>query len=189
MSAALPHTVRIIGGKYKGKQLAVVDAEGLRPTPDRVRETVFNLIGRRTEGAIVLDLFAGSGALGFEAVSRGAHSLVLVENNPDNFDNLEEEAHSFAGAQIEVVHQDAVSYLKNCIRQFDLVFLDPPYKSALLQPSLELLISRDLITPDCLLYVEMSSTANISVPGYEILREETAGQVRFGLWRRSSFLL
>ena len=69
------------------------------------------------------------------------------------------------------------------------MFLDPPYKSALLQPSLELLISRDLITPDCLLYVEMSSTANISVPGYEILREETAGQVRFGLWRRSSFLL
>ncbi len=180
--------VRIIGGKYKGKQLNVLNAQGLRPTPDRVRETLFNLIGDKVQDAIVLDLFAGSGALGFEAISRGAASLILVENNADNFENLQEEAASFKGAQIEVLHQDAVSFLQNSIRQFDLVFLDPPYQSDLLLPSLKLLIERDLILPESLVYVEMSSSGNTVVPGFEIIREETAGQVKFGLWRKSSFL-
>ncbi len=188
MPTDLPNTVRLIGGKYRGKQLTVLEAAGLRPTPDRIRESLFNLIGDKVQDAQVLDLFAGSGALGLEAISRGARSLIMVENNPENCDLLRAEIASFKGEQIELIEQDALTYLKTCYRQFDLVFLDPPYGDKLLEPALKLLNERDLVLPTTLLYVEMSSACRTIVPGYEIIREETAGQVKFGLWRKSSFL-
>ena len=188
MQTQLPHTVRLIGGKYRGKQLTVLQAPGLRPTPDRVRESIFNLIGSKVEGAQVLDLFAGSGALGLEAISRGARSLVLVENNAENCDLLSAEIRHFKGEQIKLVQQDALTFLQQCSTQFDVVFLDPPYGAKLLEPALNLLNARALIKPSSILYVEMSSATRTIVPGFEIIREQTAGQVKFGLWRQSSFL-
>lgn len=188
MAVNLNNAVRLVGGKYRGRQLTVLDLEGLRPTPSRVRESIFNLIGSKVEGARVLDLFAGSGALGFEAVSRGASSLVLVEKDRDNYEILTEEAASFKGAEIRTAHQDALQYLTGCKEQFDLVFLDPPYKADLLKPSLKLLFEKELITPESVVYAEMSSLNTTIVPGYEIIRQEEAGQVKFSLLRLSSFL-
>lgn len=188
MAAGYSNSVRITGGTYRGRQLTVLDLEGLRPTPQRVRESVFNLIGSRVQGAAVLDLFAGSGALGFEAASRGADSVVLVEKDADNYAVLTREAASFKGCRIETVHQDALLFLAGCSLKFDLVFLDPPYKSDLLKQSLQLLLQHSLLTPDSLVYAEMSSLKTTIVPGYEIMHQDQAGQVKFGLWRLSSFL-
>ncbi|MGN0908982.1 MAG: 16S rRNA (guanine(966)-N(2))-methyltransferase RsmD [Succinivibrio sp.] len=179
--------VRIAGGRLRGKLLKVIDAQGLRPTPDRVRESVFSWLEGRCEGARVLDLFAGSGALGIEASSRGASQVILVECNHEAASLLKEEARGLEG--VEVVESDALSYLQGASGAFDLVFLDPPYSSGLLAKALRLLDSRGLVGPSTLLYVEMSSADSTSVPGYECLREQASGQVKYALWKKSSLLL
>ena len=181
------HEVRIAGGALRGRMLKVLDAQGLRPTPDRVRESVFNWLGGSCEGARVLDLFAGSGAMGLEAYSRGAASLTLVESNPECAQLLKEETSGMAG--VEVVEGDALSYIERAQGTFNLVFLDPPYRSGLLAKALRGLSSRCLIDASTLLYVEMSASDSISVPGYECLREQAAGQVKYALWKKSSLLL
>lgn len=185
--AARAHEVRIIGGKFKGRVLPVRDLEGLRPTPDRVRETVFSWLEGHVEGARVLDLFAGSGALGMESLSRGAAEVVMVEKDAANAASLKS-AVVFAGDAASVMKQDALGYLEGADGKFSLVFLDPPYKSGLLKPALELLIKRNLLTDDALLYVEMNAGDTVSVPGYETVREERAGQVKYALWRKSTLL-
>lgn len=189
---AQSHRVRIIGGKYKGKLLDILDAEGLRPTPDRVRETVFTHLAPLLEGAKVLDLFAGSGALGFEALSRGAASVTLIEKDDNNCANLQDEARTFVADRhkVQVLHADAISYLQQLPAGtvFDVVFLDPPYKSNLLRPALQLLLQRNLIGEHSVLYVEMSSMHSTVIPGFEIIREEQAGQVKFALWKKTSLL-
>ncbi len=183
------HTVRIIGGKYKGKLLKVRSAEGLRPTPDRVRETVFTWLQNDIEGAQVLDLFAGSGALGFEALSRGAACVTLVELNAENAELLRSQAQSFEDkAKVNIIRDDALNYLSACHHSFDIVFLDPPYKANLLKPALELLLKNDLISDSTLLYVEMNSGDNEAIAGYEKIREQVAGQAKYSLWKKSSFL-
>jgi len=181
------NAVRIAGGTLRGRMLRVLDAQGLRPTPDRVRESVFNWIGGSCAGARVLDLFAGSGAMGLEAYSRGASSLTLVESNPECAQLLKDETSGMDG--VEVVEGDALSYLERAQGTFNLVFLDPPYRSGLLAKALKILSSRCLISASTLLYVEMSASDSISVPGYECLREQASGQVKYALWKKSSLLL
>lgn len=181
------HEVRIIGGRFKGRQLPVRDLEGLRPTPDRVRESVFSWLEGHVEGARVLDLFAGSGALGMESLSRGASEVVMVEKDAANAASLKS-AVAFAGNAVSVMNQDALAYLENAAGKFSLVFLDPPYRSGLLKPVLELLIKRDLLADNAVLYVEMNAGDSVSVPGYETVREERAGQVKYALWRKSTLL-
>lgn len=183
---ARTHEVRIIGGKYKGRMLPVRDIEGLRPTPDRVRETIFSWLNDSLADARVLDLFAGSGALAIESLSRGARSVVMVEKDADNAASLKS-AVAFADDAV-VVHQDALSFLQECSDRFDLVFLDPPYQSDLLKPALDLLVKRNLLSDAALVYVEMNSAVSVSVPGYEMIREECTGQVKFALWRRTTLL-
>lgn len=181
------NAVRIAGGTLRGRMLRVLDAQGLRPTPDRVRESVFNWLGGSCAGARVLDLFAGSGAMGLEAYSRGASSLTLVESNPECAQLLKDETSGMDG--VEVVEGDALSYLERAQGTFNLVFLDPPYRSGLLAKALKILSSRCLISESTLLYVEMSASDSISVPGYECLREQASGQVKYALWKKSSLLL
>lgn len=180
------HVVRIGAGKLRGRLLSVIDANGLRPTPDRVRESVFNWIGGKCAGARVLDLFAGSGAMGFEAWSRGASTVTLVEKNRECAMQLAKEADGLKG--IEIVNGDAISYLENAIGVFSLVFLDPPYSSDLLAKSLKWLISKNLIDNDSLIYVEMSSSDSLSVSGYACIKEHVAGQVKYAIWKKSSLL-
>src|SRR6267378_1544883 len=134
--------VRIIGGEHRGRRIAVADRPGLRPTPDRVRETLFNWLGQRLDGLACLDLFAGSGALGFEAASRGAARVLMVENDRAAFQSLAQ-AKSLLGADhIELVFEDAMQYLARSGETFDVVFLDPPFRQNALAAVLERLPAR-----------------------------------------------
>ncbi|MBO6258305.1 MAG: 16S rRNA (guanine(966)-N(2))-methyltransferase RsmD [Succinivibrio sp.] len=180
--------VRIIGGKLKGKLLPVYEAEGLRPTPDRVRETLFSWLDNYLDAANVLDLFAGSGALGFEAYSRGAAKVTLVEINEVNYRSLSKIASSIDNQAITVVNQDANNFLSNTHDVYDIVFLDPPYNSELLKNVLSSLVKNNLVNEQSVIYVEMRDGHNEAVPGYEIIREQSAGQAKYALWKKSSFL-
>lgn len=181
--------VRILGGKFKGKLLPVLDIEGLRPTPSRVRETIFSWIGSSLDNAKILDLFAGSGALGFEAYSRGAQEVTLVELDKKNSLNLKEIAKSMNGSNcIKVINDDALHFLDNTDTVFDIVFIDPPYKLDIYEDVLTKLLNNNLIKETSLIYVEMRNGSNKIVPGYEIIREENAGQSKYSLWTKSKFL-
>lgn len=180
--------VRILGGKFKGKLLPVLNVEGLRPTPSRVRETIFSWIKDSLGNAKVLDLFAGSGALGLEAYSRGAKDVTLVELDKDNSSNLKEIAKSMSYDEIHVINDDALHFLDNVSSTFNIVFIDPPYKLDIYEKVLEKLLDKNLIDDDSLIYVEMRNGSNKIVPGYEIIREENAGQSKFSLWTKSKLL-
>lgn len=190
------HKIRIIGGSLKGRMLEVFDLEGLRPTTNRVRETVFNWLGQKIEGAYVLDLFAGSGALGLEALSRGAKQVVLVEKDAANARTLENEIQSLPKikslGQLQVLNQDALKFIPNYKAQggrpFDIVFLDPPFASDLLEKSVELLAEHELLAEDALVYVEMGKAKRKNLFGLEMVREDTMGVAHFGLYQKSFFL-
>ena len=125
------NTVRIIGGLWRSRILEFPDVEDLRPTPDRVRETLFNWLGRDLSGMACLDLFAGSGALGFEALSRGAASVVMVEKNAAALRALSENARKLGASNLTVVRGDALEFARATRARFDVVFVDPPYRLGL----------------------------------------------------------
>ena len=176
MSQARNH-VRIIGGDYRRRLLPFPDAEGLRPTPDRVRETVFNWLGQDLDGLHCLDLFAGSGALGFEAASRRADRVVMVEKSRKVAEGLRANRQLLAAQAVDVIVMDAVHYLKSCRERFDLVFLDPPYRSALLEQVLPLLPA--VLADGARVYVEAAGWPDLD--GWRLIREGRAGQVHYGL--------
>lgn len=186
------HKIRIIGGLFKGRKLDVIDMEGLRPTTDRVRETVFNWLGERTSGAKVLDLFAGSGALGLEALSRGAADLTLVEKDADTASLLKNQVATLpaAAGEARVVTQDALTYLTNLPSEptFDLIFLDPPFGSDLLEPAVELIVQKDLLKDGGVVYVEMGNAKRKVLFGLSMIRDGEAGACHFGLYERSFFM-
>ena len=186
--AGYENEIKIIGGLYKGKIIPLKDAEGLRPTPARVRETIFTWLSGNIENASVLDLFAGSGALGFEALSRGADKVTLVEMNPQTVYTLKSVADTFKTDNVEVVKSDALSYLENTSEKFDVIFVDPPYKLDIYEKTLSLILKRNLIDENSVIYVEMRNGSNQIVPGLECIREQTAGQAKYTLMRKSSLL-
>lgn len=174
--------LRIIGGEWRRRVLQFPEAEGLRPTPDRVRETLFNWLGQDMTGLRCLDLFAGSGALGFEAASRGAEKVVLVEQNPRVADALLSNIRLLeAAGRVELVRQDALKFATSTAQTFDLAFLDPPYRQDWIG-RLEPLLSR-FLTPDALLYVESEMPLE-RLGDWDVLRQGKAGQVCFHLMRR-----
>src|SRR5437764_15328823 len=131
MAAAKGNRVRIIGGRWRSRILRFPPSAQLRPTPDRVRETLFNWLGQRLDGLACLDLFAGSGALGFEALSRGAARVILVERDRAIAAGLRANAGELGAVDAEVVEAEALSYLKRTSENFAIAFIDPPYSSAL----------------------------------------------------------
>lgn len=172
--------VRIIGGRWRGTRLSVGAGEGLRPTPDRVRETLFNWLGPLVAGARCLDLFAGSGALGFETVSRGATGAVLVERDSLAVEHLRQ-GRERLGAELEVVHADAMEWLPTAPGAFDIIFLDPPYGGDLLDKSVKLIHEYGLLAPQGRIYLEDDSP-DFAVPGdWSLIRRGSAGQVHFAL--------
>ena len=182
-----PGHVRIIAGSLRGSKLPVLDADGLRPTGDRVRETLFNWLQNRIEGRRVLDLFAGSGALGFEAVSRGAAEAVLVESHAPAAALLRENRERLKTERLQVVQGDALAWLAgNAGQRFDLVFLDPPFQQNLLQPACELLEARGWLAADAWIYTESEQPpSSLGLPGnWRLHREKHAGQVHYALWQR-----
>ena len=172
--------VRIIAGEYRGRRIAVPDRPGLRPTPDRVRETLFNWLGQSLDGLACLDLFAGSGALGFEAASRGAARVVMVEHDRAAFALLRKTRELFAARQVELVLDDAYAYLKRATERFDVVFLDPPFGQNALPGALERLAGR--LAPAARVYVE--SERPVEGDAWRELKRARAGQVSYQLLER-----
>jgi 16S rRNA (guanine966-N2)-methyltransferase len=147
--------VRIIAGDWRGRKLPVIDAEGLRPTGDRVRETVFNWLQMQIPGRDCLDLFAGSGALGLEAASRGAKNVVMVEASVAVAAALKDSLNSLqADESVSVLNMRAADYLKSSDARFDIVFIDPPFSQHLHLETLEILVASHL-QPDALVYLEL----------------------------------
>jgi 16S rRNA (guanine966-N2)-methyltransferase len=173
--------IRIIGGEYRGRKIPVPDRADLRPTPDRVRETLFNWLGQSLDGLACLDLFAGSGALGFEAASRGAARVVLVEQDRAVFELLKTTRDEIGARQVEPVLDDAFSYLKR-MPTFDVVFLDPPFR----QNALPAVFKELKGTPTMRVYVESDAPFAPGEPWRELKRAR-AGQVSYQLfeWRSS----
>ena len=132
--------IRIIGGKWRTRSITFSNSTGLRPTPNRVRETVFNWLGQDLTGTTCLDLFAGSGAMGFEASSRGAEQVVMVESDPKVFCTLQSNLQKLEAIQIEVVLIDALKFIASNQKLFDIIFLDPPYQLDLLSKMLSLIL-------------------------------------------------
>jgi 16S rRNA (guanine(966)-N(2))-methyltransferase RsmD len=174
--------IRIIGGAYRGRRIAVPSRADVRPTPDRVRETLFNWLGQSLEGLACLDLFAGSGALGFEAASRGAARVVMVEKDRGVFAALEKTRDLMGARQVELVRGDAFDYLDSTAERFDVVFLDPPFRqNALLERLLERL--RERLAAGGRVYVESPEALEPLAP-WRSLRRARAGQVSYQLLER-----
>ncbi|OYY74972.1 MAG: 16S rRNA (guanine(966)-N(2))-methyltransferase RsmD [Gammaproteobacteria bacterium 28-57-27] len=186
--------IRIIGGEHRSRQLKVLDRPGLRPTPDRVRETLFNWLAAHISGARVLDLFAGSGALGFEALSRGAAWCDFVEKDAAAARLLQENIELLRLSQrAQLKRQDALAFLKSTPQQpYDVVFLDPPYASDLLAQVLPLLKQAEWLSPSALIFIDQSShhappaLLESGELGWEKLRQGTAGEVSYSLYQATS---
>jgi 16S rRNA (guanine966-N2)-methyltransferase len=176
-----PANLRLIGGAWRGRKIAIGDAPGLRPTPARVRETLFNWLAPRITGAHCIDLFAGTGALGLEALSRGAAEVVFVDRDPAVVKALDEDLVALdAVSRAKTNRGDAMGYLRERMDTFDIVFLDPPFSEGLVVPCLTALQAR--LAPGHRVYVEHEKGAAFHLPsGVEILKSGRAGQVVYGL--------
>ena len=181
----LPGGFRIIGGEWRSRRLPLPQAEGVRPTPDRVRETLFNWLAPVIEGARCLDLFAGSGALGLEALSRGAAEVVFVDRSAPALRQLAENLGTLRCDRGRTVCADAAAYLEGPAHACDLVFLDPPYRAGLLEPALARLVERGWVGPASAVYLEhgADTAAPALPPGWVLARSAAAGQVRYHLAR------
>ncbi len=178
-----PGEVRIIGGLWKRSRLPVPDKPGLRPTTDRVRETLFNWLGQDLTGWRVLDAFAGSGALGFEAASRGAAEVLLIERDPVLVALLEASRARLKATALRVVRADAMAWLqRGPAAAFELVMLDPPFDAGLVLPALQ--AAARLVVPGGYVYVEGPEAVTTPPSGLEVFRQARAGAVHYGLLRR-----
>lgn len=177
--------IRIIAGKHRGRKLPVLNAEGLRPTTDRVKETVFNWLMANVQNSRCLDCFAGAGSLGFEALSRGAESVTMLELNASAAKQLSANKALLQADNIAVHQTDAIEYLSQSGMPYDLIFVDPPFRKGLAQTSLDKLIANNWLAENTLVYVEMESeTAAPTVPtNWQMLKEKTAGQVSYRLYK------
>lgn len=183
--AVPPGSFRVIGGAWRSRRLPVPPVAGVRPTPDRVRETVFNWLAPVITGARCLDLYAGTGALGLEALSRGAAGVVFVDRSPVVLRQLGESLGQLGCDRGRTVAMDAGSYLEGPVTCFDVVFLDPPYRQGLLAPALQRLAERGWVGPGSAIYLEHEAEAPPPAmpPGWALARSAAAGQVRYHLAR------
>ena len=170
--------VRIIGGEHRRRRIDVPSRPELRPTPDRVRETLFNWLGQDLSGLECLDLFAGSGALGFEAASRGARRVVMVERDRPALAALRRNRQLLGVTQVEIVEGDALEYLRGANARFDVVFLDPPFRQNLLPEALRRLPR--VLAPAARVYAESPRLLEPSPPWLP-LRQGRAGKVSYQL--------
>ncbi|OAB60692.1 hypothetical protein AY599_04880 [Leptolyngbya valderiana BDU 20041] len=185
--------MRIISGQWRGRKVAVLDRPGLRPTGDRARETLFNWLGPSIQGQTVLDLFAGSGALGLEAASRGAARVVLLELDRRAADHLRDQVEDWPGRERLEIHQaDALQWLEREPGPYDLVFVDPPHGLGLQIASLRALLANQCLNPDARVYVESGldegweeGASEWLDEHFELVKSRRVGQVELGLYRPS----
>ena len=174
--------VRIIGGAWRSRLITFPPGKDLRPTPDRVRETLFNWLGQDLTARTCLDLFAGSGALGFEAASRGARRVVMVERDAAVYRALHANRAALDAVAVELRRADAIEFLRADADLYDIVFLDPPFRADY-WPRLAPLLPRRL-APGALVYYESATRPELPA-GWEVWRQGQAGQVRYQLLRRA----
>ena len=176
--------LRIVAGKWRSRLLQIADVPGLRPTSERIRETLFNWLAPNIHGAKCLDLCAGTGALGLEALSRGAGEVVFVERSTIAFKELKSNIALLVGANAEVLNVDARDYLGGTnARPFDIVFLDPPFTADLYDELCRLLVEQRWLADDARIYIEMDKDQpELRIPpGWQVLKNKTAGKVRYML--------
>jgi 16S rRNA (guanine966-N2)-methyltransferase len=174
--------VRIIGGEHRGRKLPFADLPGLRPTGDRIRETLFNWLQPWITGARCLDLFAGSGSLGIEAASRGAGQVVMLDTAAPVVRQLEVNCNQLNLKQVSIIRADALQWLELPPSTFDVVFLDPPFSADLLGPLCHKL-NQGWLADNARIYMEDEASRALPVlpEGWQLLKDKRAGQVRFGL--------
>ncbi|HEX5393301.1 MAG TPA: 16S rRNA (guanine(966)-N(2))-methyltransferase RsmD [Rhodocyclaceae bacterium] len=170
--------IRITGGDWRSRLIQVVDGPGLRPTPDRVRETLFNWLGHDLSGLVCLDAFAGSGILGFEAASRGAAQVVMIEQERKAFLQLQRNAETFKSPALKLVCGDALKCAPTVAAACDLIFLDPPYRLGLLE-KFEALLPR-LAKPEARIYAEAEHPLE-ALGDWKVVKRGVAGQVHYHL--------
>jgi 16S rRNA (guanine966-N2)-methyltransferase len=181
--------LRIIGGQWRGRKLRFADGRGLRPTPDRVRETLFNWLMPHLPGARCLDLFAGSGALAFEALSRGAAQVVMVDNNARVVSQLRDNLTLLGNPCVQLIQADSVKWLQHdATKIFNIVFLDPPYADKVLPECINLLEQGNWLANDAWVYIELPSRDDLPVlpDNWRWYRNKQAGQVGYHLAHRSN---
>lgn len=177
--------LRIIAGKWRGRKLTFPDVEGLRPTPDRVRETVFNWLQPYLGFSHCLDLFAGSGALGFEAASRGAEHVVMVESNMQATQQLRQHCDMLVAEHCDVEAKTAQQFLTANSEQFDIVFIDPPYHADLWTSIAEHIEQSAALVDNAIIYLECPSKGELPILPchWRMLKDKKAGDVRYCLFR------
>lgn len=181
-----PGFVRIIAGKWRGRRLKVPETKGLRPTPDRVRETLFNWLTPYIKGAYCLDLFAGSGILGFEALSRGARYVEMIDQSQQVVNILQQELAQFDATNAQIYKATVPKQLSKAVRPFDIIFLDPPYDENLLIPCCHYLEEHDFLTKIAYVYLEARHLIKDNeLPfHWHIIKNGRAGQVYYHLAKR-----
>lgn len=179
-------TVRIIGGQWRGRKLSFPDLADLRPTPDRVRETLFNWLQPYIGGARCLDAFAGSGVLGFEAASRGAESVELLELDAAAIKSLRSNQQLLKAANCQVFAKEALAFIANTSQTYDVVFLDPPYRANLWHDITHLLEKQNCLLPHSVVYLECPAKGELpDVPeNWTLIKDKSAGEVRYCLFAR-----
>jgi 16S rRNA (guanine966-N2)-methyltransferase len=175
--------IRITGGEWRSRLIKVnADVEALRPTPDRVRVTLFNWLGQDLGGLVCLDLFAGSGILGFEAASRGAAMVTLVEQDQGAFAVLRQNAQTLGGEHLQLIRADAVKFAASAAQRYDLIFLDPPYRQGWIERIEPCL--RSLAAPGARLYIE-AERAIETLGEWRCSKRNRAGQVFYHLMEQA----
>ena len=179
-----PGRLRIVAGKWRSRLLQIIDEPELRPTAERIRETLFNWLAPVTDGSRCLDLFAGTGALGIEALSRGAAFVVFIEKSAAVADAIKKNLSELDARNTEVCHRDAMDYLRNADGEpFDIVFLDPPFDTDLLSDACSLLTKRAWLTANAIIYLEQrKDSEKPALPdGWTVTHEKVAGKVSYSL--------
>lgn len=189
---ALPKgEIRIIGGKWRGRKLPVLNAEGLRPTTDRIKETLFNWLIPVIRHAHCLDCYAGSGALGFEALSRGAATVMMLEKNRSVYCQLNDVAQKLGADNLTIVETDALAYLDaHATMPFNIIFIDPPYGKGLVSQTLSQLEHNHWLAEESWIYIETEQDQlSLTIPkNWQLYREKQTGQVIYRLFRRTQVI-
>jgi len=191
-AGARRENLRVIGGRYRSRKLVFAEVEGLRPTADRIRETLFNWLAPIIDGARCLDTFAGSGALGIEALSRGAGHVDFIETNRAAAEAIASNLQTLQCANASLLRTDALAYLQvtpaqtSPAHRYDIVFCDPPFHTPLLEQALHALLAQEWLGAGALIYVEAARDDAVTLPPmWRWHRHQYAGNVQFGLLQRS----
>ena len=183
----MKNKLRIIGGQWRSRQLIFSETPGLRPTPARVRETLFNWLQYDIAGSHCLDLYAGSGALGFEAASRGAKRVVQVEQDKQACRQLKTNADILTASQVKIVNSEVFRFLAGDSEAFDVAFLDPPFAKGLAVQTCEWLEDKEWLAKNAKIYLESESHVSLEkIPdNWKLLREKQTGEVYYRLFERT----